>query len=78
MFALAPSMDHVGPMTRTVEDAAIMFEAMAGSDPHDPTSLPDPVPSVRADLGRGIAGLRVGFDRRYHRQRGPRCRPGDG
>jgi amidase len=65
VFALAASMDHVGPMTRTVEDAAIMFEAMAGPDPHDPTSLPDLVPSVRADLGRGIAGLRVGFDRRY-------------
>ena len=65
VFALAASMDHVGPMTRTVEDAAIMFEAMAGADPHDPTSLPDPVPSVRAELGRGIAGLRVGFDRRY-------------
>lgn len=65
VFALAVSMDHVGPMTRTVEDAAIMFEAMAGPDPHDPTSLPDPVPSVRAELSRGIAGLRVGFDRRY-------------
>jgi amidase len=65
VFALAASMDHVGPMTRTVEDAAIMFEAMAGPDPHDPTSLPDPVPPVHAELGRGIAGLRVGFDRRY-------------
>jgi amidase len=65
VFALAPSMDHVGPMTRTVEDAAIMFEAMAGADPQDPTSLPDPVPSVRAELGRGVAGLRVGCDRRY-------------
>lgn len=65
VFALAPSMDHVGPMTRTVEDAAILFEAMAGPDPHDPTSLPDPVSSVRAELGRGIAGMRVGFDRRY-------------
>ena len=65
VFALAASMDHVGPMTRTVEDAAIMFEAMAGADPRDPTSLPDPVPAVRAELGRGIEGLRVGFDRRY-------------
>jgi amidase len=65
VFALAASMDHVGPMTRTVEDAAILFEVMAGADPQDPTSLPDPVPAVRADLGRGIAGLRVGFDRRY-------------
>jgi amidase len=65
VFALAPTMDHVGPMTRTVEDAAILFEAMAGADPHDPTSLPDPVPAVRAELTQGIAGLRVGFDRRY-------------
>ena len=65
VFALAASMDHVGPMTRTVEDAAIMFEAMAGHDPRDSTSLPDPVPAVRAELDRGIAGLRVGFDRRY-------------
>ncbi len=46
VFELAASMDHVGSMTRTVEDAAIMFEAMAGADPHDPTSLPDPVPAA--------------------------------
>jgi amidase len=65
VFELAASMDHVGPMTRTVEDTAIMFEAMAGTDARDPTSLPDPVPAVRAELGQGIAGLRVGFDRRY-------------
>ena len=65
VFALAASMDHIGPMTRTVEDAAIMFEAMAGVDPRDPSSLPTPVPSLRAELGRGIVGLRVGFDRRF-------------
>jgi amidase len=65
VFALAASMDHIGPMTRTVEDAAIMFEVMAGLDPEDPSSLPDPVPSVRAELGRGVEGLRVGVDRRY-------------
>jgi amidase len=65
VFALAPSMDHVGPMTRTVEDAAILFEAMAGADPNDPTSLRDPVPAAGAELTRGVAGLRVGFDRRY-------------
>ena len=65
VLALAPSMDHVGPMTRTVEDAAILFEAMAGADPHDPTSLPDPVPATRSELGQGVAGLRIGFDRRY-------------
>jgi amidase len=65
VFALAASMDHVGPMTRTVEDAAILFEAMAGPDANDPTALTDPVPPVRTELARGIAGLRVGFDRRY-------------
>jgi len=65
VFALAPSMDHIGPMARTVEDAALLLEAMAGPDPHDPTSLPDPVPPVRAELGKGVAGLRIGFDRRY-------------
>jgi amidase len=65
VFALAPSMDHVGPMTRTVEDAAILFEAMAGADPRDPTSLRDPVPAARSELRNGVAGLRIGFDRRY-------------
>lgn len=42
-----------------------MYEAMAGSDPQDPTTLMNPVEPVRAKLGRGIAGCRVGFDRRY-------------
>jgi amidase len=65
VFALAASMDHVGPMTRTVEDAAIMLEAMAGFDVNDPTSLSDAVPAIRAELTRGVAGLRIGIDRRY-------------
>jgi amidase len=63
--ALAESLDHVGPMARTVEDTAIMFEAMAGFDPNDPTSLADPVQPVRAGLAQGIGGIRIGFDRRY-------------
>ena len=65
IFPLAESMDHVGPMTRTVEDAAIMYEAMAGFDPRDGTSLPDPALPVRPQLGRGIEGLRIGFDQTY-------------
>jgi amidase len=65
VFALAPSMDHVGPMARSVEDSAILFEAMAGHDPVDPTSLADPVPAVRSGLREGVAGLRIGFDGRY-------------
>jgi len=65
VFALAESMDHVGPMTRTVADAAIMFEAMAGFDSNDPTSLAEPVPAVVTELQRGVAGLRIGIDRDY-------------
>jgi len=65
MFGLAASMDHVGPMTRTVADAAIMFEAMAGMDPEDPTSLSDDVPDISKKLDLGVKGLSLGFDRAY-------------
>ena len=65
VLALAESMDHVGPMARTVEDAAIAFEAMAGFDPNDPTSRREAVTPVRAELAKGVKGLRIGFDRRY-------------
>jgi amidase len=66
---LAPSLDHVGPMTRSVADAAIVLHAIAGVDPDDPTTLPDPVPDYTRELGRAsdraVAGLRIGFDERY-------------
>jgi amidase len=65
VLALAESLDHVGPMARTVEDAAIAFEAMAGFDPNDPTSRREAVTPVRAELKKGVKGLRIGFDRRY-------------
>ncbi|MFC2085658.1 amidase [Bacteroidota bacterium] len=65
VFPLAESMDHVGPMTRTVEDAAIMFETMAGFDENDPTSLAEPVEPVSQGLSQGIDGLRIGYDHRY-------------
>ena len=65
VLALAESMDHVGPMARTVEDTAIAFEAMAGFDPKDPTSRREAVTPVRAELAKGVKGLRIGFDRRY-------------
>jgi amidase len=58
-------MDHVGPMARSVEDAALVFDAIAGPDRNDPTSRPEPLEAVHPQLGRGIEGLRVGFDRRY-------------
>ena len=65
VLALAESLDHVGPMTRSTADAAIMLQAIAGWDPRDPTSLSAPVPDYLADMDAGIAGVRVGVDERH-------------
>lgn len=65
VLALAESMDHVGPMTRSVADTAIMLEVIAGFDLNDPTSLPDPVPNMLQEIDRGIKGVRIGFDENY-------------
>jgi len=65
VLPLAESLDHVGPMTRSVRDAAIVFEAIAGFDPDDATSLDVPVPDMLDELGRGMGGIRIGFDRAY-------------
>ncbi len=65
VLPLAESLDHVGPMTRSVGDAAVVFEAIAGLDENDPTSLPDPVPNMLEALRGGVEGLRIGFDRQY-------------
>jgi len=64
-FPLAPSLDHFGPMTRTVADAARMLQVMAGRDSADPTSLDAPVPNYGAELGQSIEGLRIGVDWSY-------------
>jgi amidase len=66
VLPLAESLDHVGPMARTVADVAIMFEAMAGHDPNDATSLAEPAPGTMAELGRDVKGVRIGIDRKYH------------
>ncbi len=60
IIPLAWSMDTAGPMTRTVEDCALMFGTLAGHDPKDPTSARIPVPDYGADLRLGVAGLRIG------------------
>jgi amidase len=65
VWGLAESLDHVGPMARRVVDVAIMFDAMAGSDPKDATSLADSAPGALAQVGQGIEGLRIGIDREY-------------
>jgi amidase len=60
--ALSDTLDHVGPMTRRVEDAAAMLGAIAGRDPADPTSSPQPVPDYLLAAATGVRGLRVGYD----------------
>lgn len=60
LVPLAWSMDHVGPMTRRVADAASLLSAMAGADPRDSTSDPRPVPDYLAALTERLDGVRVG------------------
>ena len=60
---LAASLDHVGPLARTAEDAGTMLAAIAGHDPADPTSLRAPLP--RFDDALSIEGMTLGFDARY-------------
>lgn len=57
---LAWSLDHVGPLARTVDDAAILLGAIAGPDPLDPSAADQPVPDYRAGLEGGVRGLRLG------------------
>ena len=60
VIPLSGSLDHAGPMTRTVEDAALVLQAIAGPDPDDPTTEDVPVPDYLAALSAGVPGLRVG------------------
>jgi len=62
---LSWSLDHAGPLTRTVEDGALVLQAIAGYDPADQCSADVPVPDFTADLGRGLRGLRLGVPRPY-------------
>lgn len=63
--AFASSLDQAGPLTRTVRDAALMLQAMAGHDPMDSTSAPVEVPDFEAALGGDIKGLKVGIPKEY-------------
>ena len=60
MIAFASSLDQAGPFARTVTDAAWLQEAIAGHDPMDSTSIPEPAPDLRSRLDAGVDGLRVG------------------
>ncbi len=64
-FPLAESLDHIGPMTRSVADAARMLQVLAGYDPADPVSLADTVPDYSAALTGGIRGMTIGVDWAY-------------
>jgi aspartyl-tRNA(Asn)/glutamyl-tRNA(Gln) amidotransferase subunit A len=62
---LAWSLDHAGPLCRTVEDCALVMNVIAGPDAMDPTAARLPVPDYREVLNRGLKGLRVGVPREY-------------
>lgn len=64
VFDLAPTLDHVGTMARSVQDAAALLGAIAGHDPKDLTSLPDPVPDY--NIAGNTRGLRIGVDARWN------------
>jgi aspartyl-tRNA(Asn)/glutamyl-tRNA(Gln) amidotransferase subunit A len=66
VLPLAFSLDHTGPMAWTVEDCAILLQAMAGYDAADPASADRPVPDFRGELSQGAKGLRVGVVRHFH------------
>src|SRR5436309_2964609 len=65
VLTLSWTLDHTGPMARTVEDCAYLLQALAGYDAADPASSREPVPDYVAPLGRGVRGLRVGVPREY-------------
>jgi aspartyl-tRNA(Asn)/glutamyl-tRNA(Gln) amidotransferase subunit A len=68
VFPLTHSLDHVGPMTRTVEDNAILFHAIAGHDPDDPTTAKRATPDCLTDLTTGLKGLRIGVIEHFYKQ----------
>jgi aspartyl-tRNA(Asn)/glutamyl-tRNA(Gln) amidotransferase subunit A len=65
LTAFASSLDQIGPMTKTVEDAAVLLGVMAGADPMDSTSLAMPVPDYTASLHEDLKGIRLGLPREY-------------
>ena len=62
---LSWTLDHAGPMTKTVAEAALLLQAIAGSDPNDPTTTSDPVPDYSRSLTGSVKGLRIGVPVNY-------------
>ncbi|MDF1791139.1 MAG: Asp-tRNA(Asn)/Glu-tRNA(Gln) amidotransferase subunit GatA [Thalassobaculaceae bacterium] len=65
IVAFASSLDQAGPMARTVEDAALMLQVMAGYDPKDSTSAAEAMPDLSAALNQGVKGLKIGVPAEY-------------
>ncbi|NNC89010.1 MAG: Asp-tRNA(Asn)/Glu-tRNA(Gln) amidotransferase subunit GatA [Akkermansiaceae bacterium] len=65
LVAFASSLDQIGPLTKTVEDAATLLEVIAGPDPRDSTCLDEPVAPCHPSLHDGVAGLKLGIPREY-------------
>jgi aspartyl-tRNA(Asn)/glutamyl-tRNA(Gln) amidotransferase subunit A len=65
VFPLSYTLDHCGPLARSVEDTAIAMQVMAGHDPEDPGSADRSVPDYRAGLEAGVRGLRIGIPREF-------------
>src|SRR5947207_8747131 len=65
LVAFASSLDQIGPLTKTVRDAALLMNAIAGHDPQDSTSLNEQVPDYIAKLGNDLSGVRLGVPKEY-------------
>ncbi|HLZ78394.1 MAG TPA: amidase, partial [Sphingomonas sp.] len=66
VLPLSFALDHVGPMTRTVRDNALMLQVIAGHDDGDPASADAVVPDYTAELDRGVGGLKIGVIRHFY------------
>src|SRR6266446_1227768 len=65
LIAFASSLHHIGPLTKTADDAAILLRTIAGRDPMDSTSADVPVPDYVEELGKPVKGLRLGIPKEY-------------
>ena len=65
LVAFASSLDQIGPITRTVEDSALLMNIISGKDPRDSTSRDLPVPDFTANLNKEIKGLKIGIPKEY-------------
>ena len=65
VLPMSATLDHVGPLTRTAEDAALMMNVIAGYDPRDVQSIDEPVPDYTDGIGSSLQGLRLGVERDY-------------